>query len=246
MAGKQSLPRPGVHNSRWVQSPGARALADSTQTDRLLAYVKHVVRTFNDDKRVLAWDLWNEPDNRGSSAEYAGSDLANKTQVVMALLPKVAEYARAGIPTQPLTTGLWQGDWSSPGKLSPMEKLQLELSDVVSFHSYDPPEEFEKRVKWLQAYNRPILCTEYMARPRGSTLQAILPIARKYKVAAINWGLVAGKTQTWLPWDSWSKPYVDREPEVWFHDLLRADGSVYRPEEAAFLREITGKAARKK
>ena len=100
---------------------------------------------------------------------------------------------RAGVPTQPLTSGLWKGDWSAPEKLSPMEKMQIELSDVISFHNYDAPEEFEKRVRWLQAYNRPILCTEYMARPNQSTFQGILPVAKKYKVAAYNWGFVAGK-----------------------------------------------------
>ena len=64
--------------------------------------------------------------------------------------------------------------------------MQIELSDVISFHNYDSAEEFEKRVRWLQAYNQPILCTEYMARPNNSTFQGILPVAKKYKVAAFN------------------------------------------------------------
>jgi hypothetical protein len=124
--------------------------------------------------------------------------------------------------------------------------MQIDLSDVVSFHSYDKPEEFEKKVKWLEQYRRPILCTEYMARPRGSTFQGILPIAKKYKVAAINWGFVAGKSQTYLPWDSWQRPYTDREPEVWFHDIFDGEGNAYRPEEVQFIREMTGAKAPKK
>ena len=123
-------------------------------------------------------------------------------------------------------------------KLGPMEKLQLELSDVISFHNYDKPEEFEKRVLWLQQLHRPILCTEYMARGRGSTFQGILPIAKKYKVAAINWGFVAGKTQTWLPWDSWEKPYVGREPAVWHHDIFHPDGTPYRQDEVGLIRSL--------
>src|SRR5215472_7500850 len=103
---------------------------------------------------------------------------------------------------------------------------------------YDPPEEFEKRVQWLQQYQRPILCTEYMARQRGSTFQSILPIAKKYNVGAYNWGLVAGKTQTWLPWDSWQKPYVDQQPPMWFHEILHENGAPYRQEEVDFIREI--------
>jgi len=121
-----------------------------------------------------------------------------------------------------------------------MEKMQIELSDVISFHNYDSPEEFEKRVRWLQAYNRPILCTEYMARPNKSTFQAILPVARKYKVAAYNWGFANGKTQTNLPWDSWQKPYTDREPAMWFHDIFSFEGKPYRPEEVEFIRQMTG------
>ena len=112
------------------------------------------------------------------------------------------------------------------------------MSDVISFHSYDGPAEFEKRVISLQQYRRPILCTEYMARGNGSTFQGTLPIAKKYHVAAINWGLVAGRTQTYLPWDSWEKPYVDREPAMWFHEIFRTDGQPYREDEVNFIRQI--------
>ena len=100
---------------------------------------------------------------------------------------------------------------------------------MISFHNYDSGAEFEKRIQWLQRYHRPILCTEYMARGNGSTFQGSLPIAQKYKVAAINWGFVAGKTQTYLPWDSWQKPYVDREPAIWFHEIFKQDGTPYKP-----------------
>jgi hypothetical protein len=165
----------------------------------------------------------------------------NKVALILALLPKVFEWAREAHPTQPLTSGVWKDGWSSPDKLDAMEKIQIEMSDVISFHSYDKPEDFEKRILWLQPYHRPILCTEYMARGNGSTFQGSLPIAKKYHVAAINWGLVAGKTQTYLPWDSWQHPYTDREPAIWFHEIFRTDGIPYRQEEAEFIREIIGR-----
>ncbi len=238
--GKQHEPRPGVHNSGWVQSPGAEALRDSSQYPRLEAYVRSIVGGFGRDKRVLGWDVWNEPDNinRGS---YEDLEPKNKVALILALLPKVFEWAREAHPTQPLTSGVWKGGWSSPDKLDAMEKIQIEMSDVISFHSYDEPEDFEKRILWLQPYHRPILCTEYMARGNGSTFQGSLPIAKKYHVAAINWGLVAGKTQTYLPWDSWQHPYTDREPAIWFHEIFRTDGIPYRQEEAEFIREIIGR-----
>ena len=232
-------PKPGIHNSGWVQSPGIAALRDPGQTDRLREYVQGVIAAFRYDKRILAWDLWNEPDNTNDSS-YKSIEPPNKVALVQALLPKVFEWARAMLPEQPLTSGVWRGDWSDPAKLSPIQKTQLEQSDVISFHNYEGPEEFEKRVKWLQAYKRPILCTEYMARPRGSTFQAILPIGKKYNVAMFNWGLVNGKSQTNLPWDSWQKPYIDKEPAVWFHDVFHKDGTPYGEEEVAFIRQMTG------
>jgi hypothetical protein len=236
--GPQHEPRPGIHNSGWVQSPGASALADESQYPRLKAYVEGVVGAFANDNRILAWDVWNEPDNRNDSSY---TDPKNKAELVEALLPRVYAWARGVHPTQPLTSGVWHDiPAADPAKIPAMAKIQLELSDVISFHSYDPPDQFSNEVKWLERYGRPILCTEYIARPRGSTFEAILPVAKEAKVAAMNWGFVAGKSQTYLPWDSWQHPYVDRQPPVWFHDIFRESGEAYKPEETAFIRKITG------
>jgi hypothetical protein len=241
--GKQHEPRPGVHNSGWVQSPGAKALEDPSQYARLEAYVRGVVGAFAADPRILAWDVWNEPDNTNQGS-YGELEPKNKVALVLALLPKVFLWAREAHPRQPLTSGVWKGSWSSPENLDATEKIQIEMSDVISFHSYDKPGEFEKRIVWLQPYGRPILCTEYMARGNGSTFQGSLPVAKKYHVAAINWGLVAGKTQTYLPWDSWKQPYTDREPAIWFHEIFRSDGAPYRQDEVDFIRAATTTSSR--
>lgn len=240
--GKQRAPKPGVHNSGWLQSPGAKALQDASQYPRLETYVKGVVGAFAKDKRILAWDVWNEPENLNGSS-YGKQEPPNKVELVNALLPKVFAWARAAKPTQPLTAGVWRGDWTSETKLSATDKIMLAESDVTSFHSYETGAKFEQRIQSLQRFNRPILCTEYMARGAKSTFEDSLPIAKKYNVAAINWGFVQGKTQTHLPWDSWQKPYVDREPEVWFHEIFRSDGLPYRVEEVELIRRLTGKAA---
>jgi hypothetical protein len=236
--GPQPEPTPGVHNSQWVQSPGAEALTDPAQYPRLKDYVQGIVGAFGNDGRVLAWDIWNEPDNTNDSRF---KEPANKVQLVLALLPQAFAWARSANPRQPLTSGIWHENPANPGTLSPAAKIQLNNSDIVSFHNYDPAPQFEAEVKWLQQYNRPIICTEYMARPRGSTFEAILPIAKEFKVGAINWGFVAGKSQTYLPWDSWEHPYVDHQPALWFHDIFRRNGKPYRPAEAKFIREMTGK-----
>jgi hypothetical protein len=225
-----------------VQSPGAAALKDPAQVSRLEAYVKGVVGAFKNDPRILGWDVWNEPSNTNDGS-YGDQEPKNKVDLVVALLPKVFAWAREAGASQPLTSGLWEdGNWSDASKLGAMQTIQLEQSDVLSFHNYGKPEEFKERVLWLQKYHRPLICTEYMARPNGSTFQGILPIAKEYKVAAINWGLVAGKTQTYLPWDSWKQPYTDRQPKQWFHEIFRTDGTPYNAEETAFIRKtITGK-----
>jgi len=237
--GKQHEPAPFLHNSGWVQSPGADALKDTTQYSRLRKYVTDIISHFAKDQRVLGWDVWNEPDNTNNSS-YNRFEPYNKIELVQALLQQVFVWARAANSSQPITAAVWVGDWSSDDKLRPIEKLMLEQSDIISFHNYDKGEEFEKRIIWLQRYKRPIICTEYMSRGNGSTFQGSLPVAKKYNVAAINWGFVNGKSQTIFPWDSWSKKYTS-EPDLWFHDIFRKDGTPYKPEEVDLIRELTKK-----
>ena len=238
--GKQREPRPGIHNSGWVQSPGAKALENPAQYARLEKYVKDVVGTFGRDKRISAWDVWNEPDNQNGS-EYAKQDPKNKVEIVNKLLPQVFAWARSANPQQPLTSGVWKGDYSADDKLTPTEKIQLEESDITTFHSYDPADEFEKKIKQLERLNRPLICTEYMARPRGSTFVGDLPIGKKYNVGMINWGFVQGKSQTNYPWDSWEHPYVEYQPWIWFHDVFRTDGTPYLREETDLIKRLTSK-----
>jgi len=122
-----------------------------------------------------------------------------------------------------------------------MDRLQIGLSDVITFHNYDSPTEFEKRINWLVRYNRPIICTEYMARGNGSFFFGSMPVGKIHNVGMINWGFAQGKTQTNLPWDSWEHPYIDREPAIWFHEVFRNDGTPYMVEEVEFIRRMTGK-----
>jgi hypothetical protein len=209
--------------------------------------VKGVVGAFAKDSRVLAWDVWNEPDNKNGSS-YGKQEPANKIQLVEAMLPKAFAWAREAGPSQPLTSGVWQGDWATDDKLSKTARIQIENSDVVSFHDYNDPAKFEERIQSLRRFRRPILCTEYMARGNKSTFQGSMPVALKYNVAVYNWGLVKGKTQTHLPWDSWKAPYTGgREPAVWFHEVFDTNGKPYSEAEVTLIRRLTTEAnARKK
>ena len=242
--GQQRAPKQGLHNSGWVQSPGAAILQDQTQHEKLKRYVQGVVGHFKNDKRIDAWDVWNEPDNLNGGS-YGQQEPKNKVELMLPLLKKTFDWAREMQPTQPLTSGVWIGQWADASKLNPTEQVQLENSDVISFHCYGKPEELQNCMKNLTRYERPILCTEYMARPNGSTFDPHLQLMHDAKVGAYCWGFVNGKSNTIYPWDSWKKAY-DAEPPVWFHDIFRADGTPYREEEVQYIRKVTGKDQVKK
>lgn len=234
--GKQRDPKPHVHNSGWVQGPGTAALQAKSQYARLERYVKEVITAFAEDERILGWDIWNEPDNV-NIASYAATECPNKLEYVLLLLPQAFQWARVAHPSQPLTSGLWIGDWETFDTLMPIQQVQIAESDIISFHNYEDEREFEKRIQWLQQYERPIFCTEYMARPSKSTFAEKLKIAQKHNVGMYNWGFVDGKTQTKYPWDSWDKSYND-EPPLWFHDIFRNDGTPYNLEEVETIKAM--------
>ncbi len=226
--GPQRAPQPRLHNSGWVQSPGAEILADPSRQAELEGYVSGVIGHFRDDERVIAWDLFNEPDNPNPA--YRDRELKDKAERATELLSQAYGWARAAGPSQPITAGIYGA--------SDIRRLMLTESDVISFHSYQPPDGLRERIDALEPRGRPILLTEYLARGAGSTFEGALPLLKERNVGAYNWGFVSGKTQTIYPWDSWAKTY-ESEPDVWFHDVLRADGTPYREEEAALIRRLT-------
>ena len=241
--GTQPAPIPFTHNSGWVQSPGAEVLLHSERQAYLQDYVTGLVKHFANDKRINGWDVWNEPDNTdGGAPGRPGLEPTNKVDLVLALLPKVFAWARTANPSQPLTSGVWLGPWNRMDKLNPTERIQLENSDVVSFHCYGDPADLKKATETLKRLGRPLLCTEYMARPNGSTFEPHLGYMKEQNVGAYCWGFVSGKSQTIYPWDSWTRKYTG-EPPLWFHDILRADGSAYRAAEVDYIRRVTGKTA---
>jgi hypothetical protein len=240
--GKQRAPEPGVHNSGWVQSPGRNALLNENEWPRLEDYVRAVVQRFRNDPRVQVWDIWNEPDNN-SCANYGPRDLFGdeKSNRVLPLMARAFGWTRAENPSQPLTSGVWNANPWQDETLQPLQKFQVRASDVISFHRYAPLAPTRESVELLQReHGRPLLCTEYLARGAGSTFQEILPYFAQEKVAAYNWGAVAGKTQTIHDWTSWQKP--DRtEPVPWHHDFLRSDGEPYDAAETQLIARLTKK-----
>ncbi|MBE7212294.1 MAG: 1,4-beta-xylanase [Gluconacetobacter diazotrophicus] len=262
--GPQPAPLPGIHNSQRVQSPGAKALADPEQVPRLKRYVQGIVGAFGHDPRVIFWDLWNEADNGGSD------DPPNKQQLVAALIPQVYAWARAVAPSQPLTSCLWSGDWSTPSNFNAVQSAIMANNDFNTFHNYGFVEDYTRAITQMKQYGRPVVCTEYMARNIGCLFDTTLPVARKQNVGAINWGFVVGKTQTNLPWDSAQHPYAPASayggtqwqavvqpngatpvgpypgevPPVWQHEVLNPDGTPYRDYEAQLIYDLATGASR--
>jgi hypothetical protein len=241
--GRQPDPVPGLHNSGWVQSPGRAFLESPAKQDELEPYVTGLLARYKNDPRVLAWDLFNEPDNPnrqaygrdGAKIELAEAD---KEKFATQLLEKTFAWARQIGPSQPLTCGVWLGDYLT--RPTAIQRLQLEQSDIITFHNYDGPNELRKRIEGLKRLGRPVLCTEYMARGNHSTFADNLPVLKQLDVAAWSWGLVNGKSNTIYPWNSWVQHYTN-EPVIWFHDIFRADGTPFSATEVSLIRELTGR-----
>jgi len=220
-AGKQPDPKPGIHNSGWVRDPGELLYADPTLVKTLEAYVKDVLTTFKDDKRIAIWDLYNEPGNSG----YGDRSLP--------LLKKVFQWGWEVRPSQPMSSGVWNM------ALSNLNKFQVENSDIITYHNYENPEKHQAAIDTLKKYNRPMVCTEYMARRNNSLFWNIMPMLKENDVGAINWGLVAGKTNTKYAWD---EPIPDgSEPPIWFHEIFRPNGTPYIQEEVDLIRSLTSR-----
>jgi hypothetical protein len=216
--GKQPDPKPGIHNSGWMQCPGKKMHNDSSTWGQLEGYTKDILSSFKNDSRILIWDLYNEPGN----SQYGNSSLI--------LLKKVFQWAWSVRPSQPLTAGIWFDDKN-------FNDWQLANSDIISFHNYNPAGDLEKEITDLNKRGKPLICSEYMARTRNSRFGTHLPIFKKYKVAAINWGFVSGKTNTIYQWDT---PVPDgSEPKIWFHDIYRKDGTPFDEKEVEVIKQLT-------
>ncbi|MDH6307534.1 hypothetical protein M2451_000683 [Dysgonomonas sp. PFB1-18] len=219
--GKQPEPKTGVHNSGWVHDPIVSQRADTVALyPKLKAYVTDILRTFGNDERVLMWDLYNEPGNVGQLTKS------------LPLLKKVFEWAREVNPSQPLTVGVWRLDFYE------LNKFQNENSDIISYHCYHNAERHQDWIHIMKSYGRPIVCTEWMGRRFESTFEKVMPMLKEQQVGAISWGFVAGKTNTIFAWDD---PRPDgKEPTLWFHDILRTDGTPYSKDEISTIKKLTG------
>ncbi len=232
-SGKQPIPKTRTHNAGWVQSPAKDVRSDYKKMDALEEYVLAVLKHFKDDNRILLWDLYNEPLHYSMKYRYGDLELKDKRKRAVYLLKKVFQWANKIELSQPVTVA----SWANVQNQSTMNKIIYRCSDIISFHNYNGTKKVESDIKYLLKFKRPIICSEYMGRPR-STFTEITPLLKKYNVGAINWGLVAGKSQTNYPKDSWKKQYTTA-PHLWLHDIFHINGKPYDEKEVALLRKLT-------
>ena len=219
--GPQDDPVPGVHNSGWVPSPGLHRVTDRAEWPDLERYVLDLVGNLGDDERVLIWDLYNEPGN---------SRMGEKS---LPLAEAAFAWARKTDPSQPLTIGLWR-DFESP-----MSQGLAALSDVISFHAYGAAHDVSSKVETCLSFGRPLICTEWLKRQDGNTFAAVLPLFARHRVGWYHWGLVAGRTQTYMPWGS---RRGDPRPDMWQHDVFHPDGRPYDAHEIALVGQFSFRA----
>ncbi|MCX6225424.1 MAG: 1,4-beta-xylanase [Bacteroidia bacterium] len=216
--GKQRDIIPGMILSNWTPSPGTKYGTDPAETESLRAYVHDLLKTFGNDKRIILWDLFNEPMNE---ARVGTPDF----------MVRLFVWAREANPGQPLSTGVWFMPLDHP-----LNMVLIAYSDIITYHLYGNKEEMTVRIAQLKKQGRPVMCTEWMARPAGSSYEKELPLFKSEKVAAYQWGLVNGRTQCQFPW--WNQPGGGVDSTYgWFHDILHADGTPYRPEEIDVIRK---------
>lgn len=230
--GVQRAPRPGIHNSTWLQSPGAAVVADRSRWNSLRPYVEDVIGRFGDDDRVVMWDLFNEPDSPNYA--YAHRDPKGKPDLIADLLERVWDWTDEVAPTQPITVGVFLNPGKQMERASRVARIALERSDVISFHCYLDEAGLLATIKDLRQYRRPLVCTEWMARPTSPV--DLAKTLQKEQVGAYMWGFVDGRSQTRFPWTSWVRR-TDADA-IWFHDLLHRDGRPYDPAEVDLLRSL--------
>ena len=193
--------------------------------------VEEIVTKYKDDERICIWDVYNEPGH------------SSRQDITLPNLKKMFEIVRSCKPSQPLTAGLFKisGDESIP--LNSVEQYALDNSDIVSYHFYKDYNEHIKIIKRLKKEGRPIMNTEWLGRCLGNDVFSLFPLFYLEKIGCYNWGFVAGKYQTYEPWEKTWQEYADgTRPNVdftkWFHDLFRPNHRPYDPREIELIKEF--------
>lgn len=195
------------------------------------AFIREIITIHKEDPRICVWDLYNEPGN------------SNRDEITLPHLQKFFEIAREIDPIQPLTACLWRWDDAQFETPSPCAQFCLDNADIITYHNYENLEKNVRIIRFLRRFGRPVMNTEWMARPLGSTVFDLFPLFYLENVSCFNWGLVAGKAQYFECWNNiWDRYEAGVDENIdfrlWFHDLFRPSHRPYDPKETALIRRI--------
>jgi hypothetical protein len=194
--------------------------------------VREIVTAYKDDARVCVWDVYNEPGNSG------------RADITLPILKDLFRTVRDCLPSQPLTVGVWRGIREDEGiPLDEISRFALDHSDIISYHCYGEYKEHVKLIKRLKREGRPLVNTEWLGRCLHNDVFSQFPLFYLEGIGCYNWGFVAGKYQTYEPWEaSWqsyeSGKNTDVDFTLWFHDLYRPNHRPYDPREIKLIQEF--------
>lgn len=228
----------GYHGGRKLSQHGNFAgmghhVLDEPETaPRYFEMVREMVERYKNDERIIIWNVYNEVGN------------SKRQDVTLPNLKKMFEIIREIDPIQPLTCETWQlGKGKRIEDLPEVQRFALENSDIISYHSYSDYVSNIHTIKVLKELGRPILNTEWLARCLNNNVQEMFPLFYLEKIGSYNWGFVAGKYQTYEPWNNiWEAyekdPSIDWDFTKWFHDLYRPNHRPYDPKEIQLIRHF--------
>lgn len=207
---------------------GYFALPDKVKaTKKIKNYLSKVIGEFRDDPRIIFWDFVNEPALRYSQI---GTSWEKEALGQIEWSKNIVKWARESDLAQPITTSalfLTEHVYDD-NKVHRALKELAAMSDVHNFHLYDLSVNRMKAIDDMVALlkslgNRPIICTEAVARTRGGTFARSLTVFSKYHIHFYNWGMYTNDRNWDVAWGLSSfEPY-----EPWFHDVLHPDGYPY-------------------
>ena len=232
----------GYHGGKKVSQHGVHTgpaphfyLDDEESREDYFKMVCELVTAYKDDNRICVWDVYNEPGNSG------------RQRITLPNLRSMFEIVRSCNPSQPLTCAVWEisGDESVP--LDEVNQYALDHSDIISYHCYKNYNEHVKIIARLKKEGRPLMNTEWLARSYDNDVFSLFPLFYLEKIGCYNWGFVAGKYQTYEPWEfSWVHYYDGTEPNVdftkWLHDLYRPNHRPYDPREIDLIKDFCSMA----
>ncbi|WP_352422873.1 cellulase family glycosylhydrolase [Proteiniphilum sp.] len=196
------------------------------------AFTQELIAAFANDERIILWDIWNEPRMDDVPEMYEQMDW----------IEAMVGWCREKNPVQPITASIFYDSGVRPDSVSRAISRRSEVEaimDVHNFHHYESGSDHMERIEWMverlqKISNRPLICTEAIARTTGSTFpRTFIPFA-KHQIHFYTWGLYMCDMNWTVTWGR--NTYEPFDPV--FHELLHPDGEPIDRRELDWLRNF--------